>query len=885
MGLSKPAGMAEEAIRLVRADRAQAELLAERALVMAQGASDPRAASMAERALGLAARERHDIRASALHLRRAVSIAERAGLAECAAEARMSLSGTLVMRGDWRGALREADKAEASLHGAGLARLRVQRASVLMDQGRLDEALEGYQQALPDLRRAGDTLWLARLFNNRGLVHCQLGNLALAQADLEKAERLHLELGQHRSVAHARQNLGLVASFRGDVVTALLRFDEADAHFLEQGHIDAASLDERCLVLLGARLLAEARSGAETAVQMLESEGRVGYLAMANLRLAECALMQGDFLVAAEAADRARRAFSRQRRTAWAALARSVGVRAAWLRGDRSAALLVDARKAATALAGAGFTGQALEAEILLAQVALSLGRRTVARNTLARARRSRACGPVQLRSRAWHAEALLRLADGNRRGARSAVRAGMRLLAEYRAALGATELRAQASGYGTELAGLGLRLAIEDGKAEAVLGWAEQWRAGALRLRPPRPPADGRLADELSELRTVAAAVDAALLAARPTARLIARQEVLEEAVRRRAWQVSGLDAGAIARPPSVDELVDALGPHALVEFVESEGHLLAVVVLGGGGRMFFRRLTPAADVASELERVLSSLRRLVYGHGSAVSLAAAEAGLAFGAEQLERMLLGPLWAMIGDRPLVVVPTGALHALPWSVLPCCTSRQVTVSPSAAVWHGAASATFADGGRTVLVAGAGLPHAAAEVAALARGYATATVLKGRAATVGDVCTALDGARLAHIAAHGRFRADNPLFSRLQLADGPLTVYDLEALERAPRTIVLSACESGLSDVRPGDELMGLTAAMFALGAQSMIASVVPVPDAATRPFMLDLHRGLRRGLAPAEALLGAQEKARKGGHASVATSAAFVCFGASANST
>jgi len=137
----------------------------------------------------------------------------------------------------------------------------------------------------------------------------------------------------------------------------------------------------------------------------------------------------------------------------------------------------------------------------------------------------------------------------------------------------------------------------------------------------------------------------------------------------------------------------------------------------------------------------------------------------------------------------------------------------------------------------------------------------------------------DGASLGHVAAHGRFRSDNPFFSSLQLADGPLTVYDLEALRRAPARMILSACDSGLSVVRPGDELMGLAAAVFALGTRTLIASVVPISDAATRPLMVGLHAGLRAGLAPTAALAQAQAHAADDDE-SLAASMSFVCFGA-----
>jgi CHAT domain-containing protein len=146
--------------------------------------------------------------------------------------------------------------------------------------------------------------------------------------------------------------------------------------------------------------------------------------------------------------------------------------------------------------------------------------------------------------------------------------------------------------------------------------------------------------------------------------------------------------------------------------------------------------------------------------------------------------------------------------------------------------------------------------------------------------VESVLSALDGASLAHIAAHGRFRADNPLFSSLVLADGPLMVYDIERMRRAPRQIVLSACDSGVSGVRPGDELMGLAAALFAQKASTLVASVVPVSDEATRPLMLRYHKALQATGSPAAALARVGQAALGDDSAAYAAAAAFVCFGA-----
>ena len=132
---------------------------------------------------------------------------------------------------------------------------------------------------------------------------------------------------------------------------------------------------------------------------------------------------------------------------------------------------------------------------------------------------------------------------------------------------------------------------------------------------------------------------------------------------------------------------------------------------------------------------------------------------------------------------------------MPWALLPGLRPRVLSVAPSAACWLRAHRADRTPGGAVVLVRGPGLASEGAEVPELATDYAgdgELVVLAGGTATNARVLDAIDGARLVHIAAHGTFRADSPLFSSLQLADGPLTVYDLERLRRAPRQIVLSS---------------------------------------------------------------------------------------------
>src|SRR5262249_10368619 len=147
--------------------------------------------------------------------------------------------------------------------------------------------------------------------------------------------------------------------------------------------------------------------------------------------------------------------------------------------------------KAAATLAETGYSVEELRTRQLVARAAAGLGSLRIAHREARAARSLRRVGTAADRVESWHVEALLRLAEGDAAGGEQALRYGLRLLEEYRAALGAVELRVTASALGVELAEHGLRLALAAGKPEKVLAWVERMRANALRLPSVRPPAN----------------------------------------------------------------------------------------------------------------------------------------------------------------------------------------------------------------------------------------------------------------------------------------------------------------------------------------------------------------------------------------------------------
>lgn len=867
--------LAHEALRLVQIAPAQSLRLAREAVCAAQADHDPAAEAVAKRALGLAWTYVGDLDEAIPHLRGSVVLGRRARSAILVAEARMSLAFVLGRRGHVRRALREVEAALAGADGVVRARVLVQRAGIHHQLGRPDEALAGYRRALPALRQARDIEWVQRALANRAVVHTFRHAYTAAEADLHEAARLCDESGLVLSAGFVAENLAFVHARRGDVPAALRHLDEAERHYRALGAQTGSLLIDRSELLLSVGLTYEARITAEQAVAELTRDHRQVALPEAHLLLARAAALDGDPQRALDQASRAVRAFDRQQRSGWAALARLQRLTARLADGSRPVRPS-HAAAVAAALDAAGWSAPAVEARLLAGRLALDRGDLAVARGHLRTVSRRRHRGPVTMRAQAWHGEALLRRSGGDHRGAVSAVTAGLRILDEYQASLGATDLRASVAGRRTELTRLALRVALQDGRADQALRWAERGRARRL-LHTLRPPPDPVLARHLAELRATVADIERAHRTGNRAGKLLQHQAALERVIRDHCRQRPGEPETSPAQAPHPEILGRALGGAVLIELIEVDDVLHAVTLVDGDIRL--HRLGDAAP-ARKLAGMLSlALHRLVAARSDS-SNGAGWAVLRRSAEGLDESVLRPLASHTGDRPLVLVPTGAMASVPWSTLPSCVGRPVTLAPSAALWY-AAQRPAVDGGPVLAAAGPDLPGAQAEVETIARIYVDGSIsLSGAGATVEAVEGALRGARVAHLATHGRIRGDNPLFSSLLLADGPLTVYDLERLDAVPHTVVLAACDAGRSVVRAGDEPLGLSAAFLGLGTRQLVAPVVPIPDGAAVELMTGFHHLLANGVGAAEALARAQQQRSAGSPGARAAAAGFVCMGA-----
>ncbi|MEV4111330.1 CHAT domain-containing tetratricopeptide repeat protein [Nonomuraea sp. NPDC049695] len=798
-------------------------------LAAARRARHPEAEAVALRAIALAARELGDLRSAEHHLREAIATED--APPERVAQARLSLVTVRTERGHPRQALRVAALAWSHLSPLDRAKLDTQRAVALARLGRHQEAIAACDRALRVLVTAPGTIddrrFLAGGLLNRGLVHSYRGGWDAAMRDLTAC----LEISQRSGLRHLARlsaaNLPFLAVRRGDIAGAFKHYREAEDTLFGFPERLATMRADFAGALLAAHLPGEARAMLSLAVPDLEASGAHVALAEARLKLAQVELLTGDPHRARQVAEQAAAELAAQDRTSWLPLANEVVLRARLALEPVTPALVAELVACADELEDdAAHLEAAAALRLVAAEAALALDDHPTASAQLARltehAEREEPWAPVGTRLTSLAAEPA-RTPD---------IPVPVR---QHALALEAS-LQEDATGAFR---------AVHTGLSE-VSERVETFDDPSLRAHAAR--AGERLA-----------AFGLGLAVRGGCAR-----EVFEFAER---WRAVAAPSHACS-PVTPDRVRAGLGPGALVEFVADEDALLAVVITGE--RVALRRVGDVRTVKEAIVRLRYALRRRSAAprhDPEACDVANVEAaGL-----EVERLLLRPLLAELGDGPLVMVPVGALHTLPWGALPCLRERPVTVTAGAAAWVHAREVPLSGRGRppvVVAAAGPALAHAHAEVANVLACHPDGHAVPGRTKAVLE---ALEAADVLHLAAHGVFHARSPLVSGITMEDGSLMAYDLLDIPRAPGLVVLSACNSGMSRAPVEGAPLGLPGAFLAKGSSCVVAGLVPVRDEAARALMSMFHELVATGLPPDAALASAAAKTGETG---------FACFGA-----
>ena len=781
--------------------------------------------------------------------------------------------------------LRLLVEAERSVTPSEAGILCLQRGLLLLRSGRWQAALAQLTAAEPLLEAEADHERLAATLLNRGVLYLNTGDIRQARSDLSRAGKVGADAGLELIVAMATHNMGYCELLSGDIPSALNKFAGVIGVYQRTAVGNVAVLEtDRARALLAAGLAAEASADLESAIEAFRRQRLDQYCAEAEMSRAQSALVVGDLAAARRWSTAAMRRFRARGNDAWAALAEFTRLRANLQgadsrgdgngkgRGQSQARLAAQASELACRLRGHRLRGDAAHAELLAARALIAAGRFPAATRRLDAAGSRGLPFDIALLRRLVRAELAAR--SDSQRAALAELRAGLNALHNRRGRFGSLDLQTGTTALGTQLADMGLRLVLDQGTPRQVFAWMERSRAQAFRVRPVRPPDDPEEAALLAEFRQLTLLTRMAELNGdKPPDGSAARMAHLRRQIRQRRWQSAGAGTSIeLAAPNDVGDALTASG-QVLAALMVHDGQLRAVTIRG-----HTVKLVPLGDFerATEATRKLTADLDALAGRKLRAAMEAViRNSIRHQTQILDAEIIAPLRDVIAGDGLVLIPTGPLGGVPWSMLPSLRGRPVTVSPSASHW-------LATWRRLIhecplvpqvpaLVAGPGLSHAEPEVTGLARSYPGASPLTGDKATVHATLAALDGAYLAHLAVHGHHDRDNVLFSSLDLADGPLMAHDIEKLRAAPKQVVLSACDVGRSVVRPGDEFLGFTAALLHVGTRTVISSVTRVGDDIAPAIMTAYHRALRKGSRPAEALAAAS---------AVDDLSPFVCFGA-----
>ncbi|MDQ3755970.1 MAG: CHAT domain-containing protein, partial [Acidobacteriota bacterium] len=734
---------------------------------------------------------------------------------------------------------------------AQLAQIENCLAYSLSFQHKFRAAEQLYQQALIRAESAG-------LIITQTEIEASLGYLALFQGRydraldyLERARRRYAELNMPHKSAIAEQEMADAYLELNLAPEAAAIYARVTPTFIELG---MRAEQARTLAYHGRACLSlgqtdQARTLLEEARVLYAAEGNAVGEAMITLTNAQIYYAEGDYAACVEAAASAEPPFAAAETWGRLLLAR-------WLRGEASRAL-----------------GREREARQLLS-------------DTLHDAEQQ---STPQVALQCLTSLGLLAAAQGDQAEAESSLKRAVALIEELRAPLPAEDFRtAFVFDKLTPYAEL-VRLCLAEGGAARVveaLGYAERARSralvdmmgGALPVHiHARDSFEAEMLARLDELREELnwfySQINRPPEAGRP--RAATAMQTLHEVVRERENTVLEImrqlqlrGGGALIRvePFEIAQLQRDLGPDtALVEYTSLDDELLAFVVTDESVEVV-RHLGGETEAATLVEQLHFQIGALRFG---------AERVRAYLDDLTSRtrhylralydLLLRPIEARLGQRRLVIAPHRALHYVPFHALYDGESyvierREVCYTPSASVLRHCLARPQRPLRRALLVGvpDAQTPRVRDEVSALTPLFPESTVLLDERATLAALHEAAPTADVLHLACHGQFRPDNPLFSSLRLADGWLTVRDASGLDLNCGLVALSACETGVSKVAAGDELIGLARGFFSAGAPSLLLSLWTVDDQATADLMTHLYTRLCAGDAPATALRAAQ---------------------------
>lgn len=885
-----------EISREVFADSKRAEKLAEACDALAKLIPGSEAQGKAVRARGHMqfARNRHE-EAVALY-EQAIALFEAAG--SQVEEARTMSSGlqSLIYLGRYEQAESWSEKAREVFEKTGdalrLARLDSNRGNILYRQDRYEEALASYKAAREELERIGDARDIASVITNMATVQISMGRFEDALQAYRDARRLCGTAGLNRMAAAADYNIAYLHYLRGDYLRAIDIYRHTRLLCAELGdpyHEALCDLDEAEMYLE----LNLSREGARLARRAATKFTALGM----NYERAKAMVSEAVSLhhVGAGSTGRslmrqAREILSQESNRVWPSLI-DLYLAISYLSDDQTAMAGRLANKASTRLSKGGLPGKSALCDLVRARVRLRSGHsaeaRVLCQGVLNLPPEERLPSIDYL---AWFTLGEVEENQGHWMAAWDAWQRTREAVDRLRNSLGGEDLRisflkdkvevyqnliwlwmSRLSGSGEGPSPLDVLALLQEAKSRSLADLLDTPAAEGVKetgdatagLRAELASLYRRIESAMLGSHTSEAEVRNLTRQARETEELMAvrlrEQGRRQEAVPRERRAAPG-KSGQGASSSAGSDVQHALPKNSqLVEFFAIRGKYIAALVTQR--RIEFVELGPVDAVTEKVRLARFQLAKFRLGKDYLERFAprlrdATQTHL----KGLYEDLFRPLRKKLKEEHLVIAPYGILHQLPFHALQDgerCLADEYTISytPSGGVLAAGLRrpASQQHGNAVFGVADARSPAIEREARKVAELLPDSRLFLGEAATEEQLRLVAPEARILHIATHGFFRRDNPLFSAIRLGDGFLSLFDLYRLDLTADLVTLSGCSTGLNEVVGGDELLGLTRGLLHAGARAVLLSLWDVQDESTAEYMTMFYGRMAEGQTAAVA--------------------------------
>ena len=806
----------------------------------------------------------------------------------------------LIRLGEYQRAIEGAERARRIFQETGdglrLARLDLNVANILHRQDRFAEAFESYERAYRQLLQHQDTEGIGVALHNMSVCLIVLNDFPRALATYAEAIAFFREHDMPALVAQADYNIAYLHYFRGDYTRALTMLRDARKLAEESGdryHAALCHMDQS-EIYLELNMNDDAGEAAAQALAGFEELAAPYELAksLANLAIAEGRL--GRTGRSLERFGKAREIFVREGNAVWPSLLDLYQALVLFEAGRLSEAAALCAA-ALGCFRTLQMPTKEILCELLAARIAIRSGRQEQARahaaSALARLRH------VEAPHLAWQARLLAgAIVETGRRfaKARRHYEAACAEAESLRSILRGDELKIAFMKSKVEIYESLVRIYLGDAgsRPEETFACMEQAKARSLRdlLAASRPAGQrstalepaSKIQDLKQELYWYYHRIESEEASeAKPAVERIAglRQQAgaiekkLMQALRDATPEESERAGIPDSRLLMLDGIRAALGRDTvLLEYFRSGEEWIAAAVTASSLEVKPISRMPRLREASRLLQFQMLKARMADGAPRPDALMA-PARHHLG--ELYRQLIGPVEGMLKGRRLVLVPHDFLHYVPLHALYdgeryLVDRFAISYAPSASVYALCvqAGARKQAAGRGALVLGipdSRAPFIRDEVAAIASILPRSELFLGESASRQVLMERGPRSRILHIATHGYFRQDQPMFSAIRLGDGYLTLYDLYEMELPVDLAVLSGCSTGLSVVSGGDEQLGLVRGFLNAGARSLLLTLWDVQDRSTAAFMKSFyaHYGTDEPGDPATALQAAMREFRE----------------------